>query len=294
MSRRPPNKPPSKGKRRPPNPGGSKRSRGDRLPARSGPSGAKRRDHKRHSSQKRYDSDLVKGRHAVEALVSHQPKRVRALYHWGRSDAQQVLQAARASDIPVVSAPPDDEMANDHLAQGLAAKVRPYRYLDLDELAPDDRVERALLVLDGVTPHNLGAILRSAAFFAFDGVILPRDRSASVNPAVERISRGATAIVPIAQVTNIARTISTLRDRGYLTVVTTLSPDAVPLADVELRAPIALVLGGEGRGARRLVVQKCELQTTVPALGPMQSLNVASFATLIMAAARGFRGRDSA
>jgi 23S rRNA (guanosine2251-2'-O)-methyltransferase len=240
--------------------------------------------------------DLVKGRHAVEALLRNDPTRVLALFHWGpKREHDDLVALAVQASIAVRAGAPDDYLANDNLAQGLAVRVKPYAYADLDQIAPADAADRVLLVLDSITdPRNLGAILRSAAFFGVDGVVLPRDRACQVGPAVERISRGATTIVPIARVTNIARTIATLRDRGYLTVATVLAADAVSLNTLDMTLPIALVLGGEGRGVRRLVAERCDVRTILPGQGVMQSLNVASFATLALAACRGFRRTDSA
>lgn len=237
----------------------------------------------------------IKGQHAVAAILRHTPDRVLTLHCWGKRDHRESLEIASRSGVKTQRDPPSPELAEDHLAQGIAATVRPFGYASLDEIAPDDGAPKLLLVLDSITdPRNLGAILRSAAFFGVDAVIVPKDRACPVNPAVERISRGATAIVPVVRVTNIARAITTLRDRDFLTAATVLSDTAVPLTKFEFQPRTALVLGGEGRGARRLVVQRCELALTLPALGEMQSLNVASFATLLMAAARGLGTSNSA
>lgn len=254
--------------------------------------GSGRRDNRRPSPM----ADVVKGRYAIAALLHHTPRRILTLFHFGGGKETAEL-VARAHDlkIEVRRGAPDERLADDHLAQGIAAQVGAFPYRDLPSVLHGPPDGRVLLVLDSITDQrNLGAILRSAAFFGVHAVILPRDRAAPVSPAVERISRGATAIVPIARVTNLARTISTLRDRGYLTVATVLSPDAIPLTSAKIRAPVALVLGGEGTGTRRLVAEKCDLRATLAARGPMQSLNVASFATLAMAACHGFSSAETA
>lgn len=255
----------------------------------------RRRPKAKRQYAKRNTQDLVKGRHAVEALITLKPRRILKLYVWGRRTLTPAT-VARLADlkIPVIDHPPTPDLAGDHLAQGIAAHVSAFEYADLDTVAPANAA-RSLLLLDSVTDaHNLGAILRSAVFFGFDAVILPRDRACPVGPAVERIARGATATLSIARVTNLARTIATLRDRGYLTVATTLAEDAQPLHSQSLSAPIALVLGGEERGIRRLVAQRCDVRVTLAPQGPMQSLNVAAFAAVLMAACRSFKAGDSA
>ncbi|MCB9737666.1 MAG: RNA methyltransferase [Deltaproteobacteria bacterium] len=244
------------------------------------------RGHDRRPRPANPDRDgFVVGMHAAIAVLSNQPERVRAVHCWSRD--RGVLQAlSEAGVTSFVPAPPLD-LGDEPLAQGVAIAVRPFAPLDLDSLL--DRVPpdagRLLLVLDGITDtRNLGAIVRSAAFFGVAGVILPRDRAASITPAAERIARGGASVVPIAEVTNIAQTLVALRDRGWWSVGTALSDDAVSLWDVRIDRPLALVLGAEDRGIRPLVAKRCDQLAVLPALGPMQSLNVASFATAALAA----------
>jgi len=235
----------------------------------------------------RPDDDIVKGRHAVEALLRHAPDRIRALYLWGRDrQAMAALaQTAEAAGVTAQTRPPSEQLGGDHLAQGIAARVHPFVYAELEALIAVEAP--LLLVLDSITDaRNLGAILRSAAFFGVTGVILPADRASGVTGAVERIARGASASVPIARVTNLARTIGKLEDAGIPCAATVLSDTASPLTPASLRPPIAIVLGGEEKGVRRLVAQRCSTHVVLPAHGPMQSLNVASFASIALAFAR--------
>ncbi len=190
---------------------------------------------------------------------------------------------AGKAGIELLAAPPDERIVSDHLSQGVAVTVRPYPYADLDELL-DREPNPLLLVLDSITdPRNLGAIMRSAVFFGVTAVILPRDRASGVTGSVERVSRGASATLPIVQVVNIARTVAALEDRAIATFATVLDAAATPLQSARLDRPIAIVLGGEGRGVRPLVARRCSGMLTLPPAGPMQSLNVASFASVVLA-----------
>lgn len=253
--------------------------------------GSRRTTNRQSGRGRRGESDahaaIVKGRHAVMALLQHAPQRILALHVWSRDRAHvaAVQELATANNLTIVEHAPDERLAADNLAQGLAVRVRPYAYAQLDALlaAPAP----ILLCLDSITdPRNLGAILRSAAFFGATGVIVPRDRACPVTAPVERISRGATATMPIAQVTNLARTIGQLRDAGIRTVATVIAPDAEPLTPAIVAPPIAIVVGGEERGVRRLVAERCDGRIVLPASGPMQSLNVASFASIALAFCR--------
>lgn len=236
-------------------------------------------------------NDLVTGIHAALALLEHKPQRVREVLLWSRDPRvqAQVRQAAAAARVPVIDKEVpafDDDPGN---PQGVALRVTEFAYADLDQVVPETGCPRGtlILVLDSITdPRNLGAILRSAAFFGVQAVIIPQDRAAGVTPLVERISRGATAIVPVVMVVNLARTLQILQDRQVFVVGTGLEPGCGNLATHKFDAVTALVLGAEGGGLRPLVRKRCDMIAKLSALGDMQSLNVSAFATLALHLAR--------
>lgn len=239
----------------------------------------------------RPDDDLIGGLHAVTTLLAHNPRRVRALWCWSRDRQvfEQMQRLAASADLVLKREAPAQAEALGHLAQGVAARVRPFDYSDLDDLVPPEgaRPGTLLLVLDSITDAgNLGAIVRSAAFFKATAIILPTDRSAAITPVVERVARGATAILPVVQVVNLARTLRSLDERGVLCCATVLDPDAVELWDQDFDQPIAIVLGAEGKGVRPLLRKQCRALLTLSGEAAVDSLNVASFATVALAAAR--------
>ncbi|MBW3640092.1 MAG: 23S rRNA (guanosine(2251)-2'-O)-methyltransferase RlmB [Actinobacteria bacterium] len=184
-----------------------------------------------------------------------------------------------------------DRMTDRALHQGLALQVPPYTYLH-----PDDLLQRALaapapllVALDGVTdPRNLGAIVRSAAAFGAQGVLVPERRAAGMTAAAWRASAGAAARLPVARCTNLSRTLQSYRKAGLFAVGLAAGGD-VPLDDLELASePLVVVVGSEGEGLGRLVTQSCDLTVTIPMVADTESLNagIATAVTLAEVARR--------
>lgn len=132
-----------------------------------------------------------------------------------------------------------------------------------------------ILVLDNVTdPHNLGACLRTAAAAGVDAVVFPRDNSAGLNATVRKVAAGAADILNIFSVTNLARSLDKLKEQGVWIVGTALSESAKNIYQMDLKGPLAIVMGSEGQGLRRLTQEKCDFVAYVPMAAQMQSLNV--------------------
>jgi 23S rRNA (guanosine2251-2'-O)-methyltransferase len=176
--------------------------------------------------------------------------------------------------------------------QGVVAIAGEYVYADLDQLLEDLEGKTPLLVvLDGVQdPRNLGAIVRSAHALGADGVVIGKDRAAPVTPAAVKAAAGATEHVPIARVTNLARALETLKQRGVWTAGAVVE-DAPPPHEVDLTGPIALVLGAEGKGLRPLVERGCDHRVLIPMLGQVASLNVSVAAGILLYEATRQRGK---
>lgn len=235
--------------------------------------------------------ETVVGRNPVlEALRAKVP--ATALYVALGVDADErvteaVALAGKASlALMEVSRTELDKMTGRALHQGLALQVPPYTYLH-----PDDLRERALaapapllVALDGVTdPRNLGAVVRSAAAFGAQGVLVPERRSAGMTAAAWRTSAGAAARLPVARCTNLARTLKDYRDHG-LFAVGLAAEAAVSLDDLELATePLVLVVGSEGEGLGRLVAQSCDLTVSIPMSDGNESLNAGIAAAVTLA-----------
>ncbi len=179
-----------------------------------------------------------------------------------------------------------DKMTGGMLHQGIALQVPPYTYLH-----PDDLLAKALeaplpliVALDGVTdPRNLGAVVRSAAAFGAQGVLLPERRSAGMTAAAWRTSAGAAARLPVARCTNLARTLTAYKEAGLFTVGLAAS-GTVALDDLEVAtSPLVIVVGSEGDGLGRLVEQTCDLTVSIPMSGMTESLNAGIAAAVTLA-----------
>ncbi|SEJ00494.1 23S rRNA Gm-2251 2'-O-methyltransferase [Azotobacter beijerinckii] len=225
--------------------------------------------------------ERIYGVHAVEALLRHHPRRVKQLWlAEGRQDprAQVLLELARQARVLVGQRERRelDEWA-EGVHQGVVAEVSPSQVWGeamLDELLDRCEGPPLLLVLDGVTdPHNLGACLRTADAAGVQAVIVPKDKSATLNATVRKVACGAAEVVPLVAVTNLARTLEKLRQRGLWTVGTAGEVEQ-ELYGLDLRGPTVLIMGAEGKGMRRLTREHCDYLVRLPMVGSVSSLNV--------------------
>lgn len=235
---------------------------------------------------------LVYGFHPVEELLRQNSREVRALLVARQERMQGLLQTARKEDLPIQHCTPAelDAICDGASHQGIAALVGDFPYLELEDLLERAGENPLLLVLDSVLdPQNLGAIMRSALVLGVAGVVLPRDRAAGITPAVVRVSAGATEHLPCARVTNLVRSMQTMKDAG-LWIAGAVEQGGVHPAKADLRGPTAIVLGNEQKGIRPLVLKHCDLQLTIPARSPIASLNVSAAAACLCYEALRQRG----
>jgi 23S rRNA (guanosine2251-2'-O)-methyltransferase len=160
--------------------------------------------------------------------------------------------------------------------QGVALRIESFSYADLDDVLTawkEKGGDAIIVILDGIQdPHNLGALVRSAASAGAECVIIPRDRAAGVTATAEKVAAGAAETIPIAQVTNIAVTLEQLKDAGFW-IYGADEKSGHSLYSQKLTGNIALVIGGEGEGIRPLVRKKCDVVFSIPLAGGVGSLN---------------------
>ena len=225
-------------------------------------------------------SQWIHGMHAVLAALRETPDKVRQVVAAaGRDDARllEVIEAARKGRVPVRRQP---LRAVERLAgggavhQGVVAQIAEAGYSDPDEILEQAAEPALLVVLDGVEdPHNLGAVIRSAASFGAGGLFLPAHRAAGLSPGSLKASAGSALKFPVARVSNVAALLERLKERGIWVIG--LDQEGEPIwSGFDLCQPIALVLGGEGKGLRRLTRERCDALLGIPAgFGP-GSLNL--------------------
>jgi 23S rRNA (guanosine2251-2'-O)-methyltransferase len=226
-------------------------------------------------------TQTIYGLHAVRMMLERHPERVRALHLAERRDDPRVralAELARSRELPLtrLDAGMLRQQLGDVAHQGVAADVLPLPPWDEDDLLGELGKAKAplLLALDGVQdPHNLGACLRTADACGVLGLIVPRDRAASLTPAAKKVAAGAAETTPVVSVTNLVRTLRLLKEAN-LWVVGADAAAPREACEVDLKGPLVLVLGAEGTGLRQLTRQHCDFLVRLPQLGAVESLNV--------------------
>ncbi|WP_372880688.1 23S rRNA (guanosine(2251)-2'-O)-methyltransferase RlmB [Psychromonas sp.] len=227
-------------------------------------------------------SELIYGMHAVDALLERQPERVIEVYALkGRDDERlnDVLNKAREWGVSVqfMQRKALDDKSEGEQHQGIIARIKAAKVLtdnDLEPILNELDVPPFLLILDGVTdPHNLGACLRSAEAAGVHAVIIPKDNSASLTPVVRKVACGAAESIPLIHVTNLARAMRDLQDKG-IWIYGTAGEAEQSIYDCTLQGGIALAMGAEGKGLRRLTREHCDQLIKLPMAGAVSSLNV--------------------
>ncbi len=199
---------------------------------------------------------------------------------------QQLLSRARKSGIRVQVVAPGviQKKAGGKAPQGIVAFVAEIRALSLEELLAKIKEKETapfLLVLDEIEdPHNLGAIARSAEAFGADGLILPVRRSAPLSAVAVKASAGALEFLPVARVGNLARALDDLKEAGLWVVGTDEKAAELPWT-MDWLGPLAVVIGNEGRGMRRLIREKCDVRVRIPLVGKTPSLNASVAAGIV-------------
>jgi 23S rRNA (guanosine2251-2'-O)-methyltransferase len=242
--------------------------------------------------------ERVYGLHAVGAFLARRPDRVQRLWlQSGRRDQRVagIEELARGAGVAVGTKPSREleRMVDGAAHQGVVAEVRasePLREDELPFLLEKIGELPLLLVLDGVQdPHNLGACLRTADAAGVHAVIAPRDRAAGLTAVVRKVAAGAAESVPFVQVTNLARTLKTLKELG-LWIIGTDEGAACELYAADLNLPLAAVMGAEGRGMRRLTRDCCDFTVRLPMRGAIESLNVSVATGVVLYEALRQRG----
>ena len=230
-------------------------------------------------------TEILYGIHPVGEALRAGRRRIHELFvNPGRPPRrlEGITASAASMAVPVREIPSDrlTSLAGSEFHQGVAARVDPYPSAELESVLT--RTEPFLLMLDGIVdPNNLGALVRTALCAGVDGVILPRDRSASPLPSVSKASAGALEHMALVRITNLARTIKILKREGLW--IAGLDPAAEKsVFESDLKGPLAVIVGGEEKGIRPLVKQGCDFLMRIPQAGPLDSLNASAAGAVVM------------
>ncbi len=246
------------------------------------------KNHEKNGTMGFIEEFTIEGRNAViEAFRSGRPiDRVYVLDGCQDGPVVTIKREARKRDVPVkyVTKERLDQMSETGKHQGVIASAAAYGYTELEDIlkkAKEKDEPPFLILLDNIEdPHNLGAIIRTANLAGAHGVVIPKNRAVGLTATVARTSAGALNYTPVARVTNMAKTIEELKEKGLWFVCADM--DGTRMYDLDLKGPIGLVIGSEGEGVGRLVKEKCDMVAAIPMKGDIDSLN-ASVAAGVMA-----------
>ncbi|OCL19491.1 23S rRNA (guanosine(2251)-2'-O)-methyltransferase RlmB [Gilliamella sp. wkB171] len=230
-------------------------------------------------------SETVYGIHAIEALLNRAPERIIEVFIIkGREDKRLISLVHQLEQlglpVKITNRQWLDEKSKNGVHQGILAMVKPCRsYQENDiPLLMEQQSNPVILILDGVTdPHNLGACIRTADAAGVNFIIVPKDRSASLNSTAQKVACGAAESVPVVRVTNLARTMRMLQDEYQVWIVGTAGEADKTLYQTNFftkPTSLALVMGAEGEGMRRLTKEHCDELVSIPMAGIVSSLNV--------------------
>lgn len=225
---------------------------------------------------------IIYGTHSVLAQLKSKPENIQKIIiqsHKKEDRLKSILDIATKNHINIEEANKDklDQLSDGNNHQGVLCMLKEHQEssYDLDAIIKLSLSKNQLiLVLDSVTdPHNLGACLRSADAFGVDALIIPKDRSAQITPVVHKVSSGASQNVPVAMVSNLARTLQDLKEASFW-IYGLAGEASESLFNTEFTQPTVLVLGAEGTGLRRLTKEHCDFLLSIPMFGTVESLNV--------------------
>ena len=229
--------------------------------------------------------NLVYGKNPVIEAI--RAKKAIKVYLTSNFSDQKVLSLIKENKINYVTVNPNEmeRMANNGVHQGIAAELKPYQTVSLEEIIHKAKIKdkKIIVMLDGIEdPHNLGAILRSADVFEASGIILPKHNSVTLNATVAKTSAGAINYVPVAIVNNLNQAIKTLKEEGYW-IVSTDGSATISYSSIKYDFPVVVVIGSEGKGVSALVLKNSDYIVKIPQFGHVNSLNASVAAGILLA-----------
>ena len=231
-------------------------------------------------------SNYIYGKNALrEALLA---KRVNKLYVTSIDALSEWVNLAKKNNVEVVKVSETDInnlIGKGKPHQGIVGAIKEYSYSSLDDIInyKNDCKYPLIIMLDGLEdPHNLGAILRTADAVSVNGIIIPKNRSVSLNDTVAKVSTGAIEYVKVCQVANLTQAINVLKEKGYWVVALELTDGAIEYTSMKYDMPTVLIIGSEGKGVSRLVLEQADYKVYLPMSGHVNSLNASVSASIML------------
>lgn len=226
-------------------------------------------------------SEYIYGKNTVKAAIESKKSLIN-LYI--QDNNQELIKLAKQYKVNYKVV--DNKFLNDLVKgvhQGVIAEVEAYKYYPVDELLKTKAKYPLIIMLDGLEdPHNLGAILRTCDACGVDGIIIPKNRSVGLNSTVAKVSTGAIEYVKVSEVTNLTATIKYLKEKGYWIVGAENTSKSQDFRKVKYDMPTVLVIGSEGKGISRLVLEQCDFLVKIPMYGHVNSLNASVSCSILV------------
>lgn len=234
------------------------------------------------------NANLIYGRNPVkEALRANRVIKVLTTANFSDKEITPLIQEKHVV-VKMVTHGELDSKCDGGIHQGIAAEIKPFEYIDLEEILRKSRKETlpVVVILDGINDtHNLGAILRSCDVFNVTGVLIPKHNQVPLNATVAKASAGAINYVPVVQIGSINQTIQKLKDNGFW-IVSTDGSAKIDYSKLTYDFPVALVIGSEGKGVSPLIIKNSDYVVKIPQYGHVNSLNASVAAGILLARIR--------
>ena len=228
----------------------------------------------------------VIGKNSVQELIKHAPERVISIITSHTEDdpvIKKLLQLKKPLHMKNLRKIDDLTNSTSHQGYALEVKKRDPSYIEDIIAASKDKKRSLVVMLDSLfDPHNVGAILRACECFGVDGVIYSKNKGCKITPTVTKISMGASEIVPIAEVSNLATTIEKFQKEGFWAAAAEISDKATSIYDFEYPNKTLLILGSEGKGVQNILSKKSDFHVYIPMSGQIDSLNVSQAAAIFI------------
>ncbi len=227
------------------------------------------------------------GRQCVNEVLHTKPESIQKLFFFKKQDC--LVEKAQNLNIPVqfVSKRDLSSMVESDSHQGIVAHLRERRYLDLKDFLTSPFEKSLVVMCDNITdPHNFGAILRASACFGVNAVIFSKNRGVGITPVVSKVGVGATELVPLLQVSNLAETLRQFQRVGYRVITADIGRHSHSIESFTFPQKSLLILGSEHRGVQPLLKRSADMSINIPLLGQIDSLNVSQAAAVLLFTAR--------
>lgn len=231
---------------------------------------------------------LIMGKNCLKEVLKAQPNRFKKIFTSKQDDP--ILSTAKKYQIPIqyVSKPALSAIVQSNSHQGFVAHLKERDHLSIKDFLRKVGDQSLVLMCDGITdPQNFGAILRAAECFGVDGVIFSKNRGVDITPVVSKASVGASEIVPLLRVSNLAISMKAFQDRGFTAIVADVSEIAKSLETVVFPQKTLLIVGSEGSGVQPLIRRKADFSVKIPLKGQIDSLNVSQAVSILLLNALG-------